>query len=68
MWYIVIMSCNLHWDSEFTNTYSSIVYAVDKHKALKLAEDEAFDFGYGAVGWHEVIECGLCKPKVVLVD
>lgn len=68
MWYIVIMACRLHWDSEYDRTFSSIVYAVDEHMALELAEQDAFDRGYGSVGWHEVIECGLDEPKVVMYD
>jgi len=68
MWYIVIMSCSLHWDSEYDRTFSSIVYAPSVSKALEIAEKDAFDTGYGAVGWHEIIECGLQEPRVVMRD
>ena len=67
MWYIVIMSCRLHWDSEYDKTFSSIVYAISTSQALEIAEQDAFTT-YGAVGWHEIIECGLTKPKVVMYD
>jgi len=68
MWYVVVMACRLHWNSEYDRVFSSIVYAVSAHMALDLAEQDAFDRGYGAVGWHEVVACGLTEPKVVLTD
>lgn len=68
MWFIVVLQVWKHWDSKHSKVMTVSIWDVDKHRALRLATDAAFEQGWGAVSWSEVIEITSQGPRTVLSD
>jgi len=54
-WFVVIVECWKHWDSENSTVKSEVVYAEDASNAMREATDWVFERGFGAVTIHEVL-------------